>query len=150
MMKAETGKRQKIFAAISIIYFVAQMLLLQEYLFGWEIGDIVRGVVMVLVCVVLQHYTNYILLLTSSLIRATTAKLVLDGIGLAVNLVFIPINWFTTMFLSVEGSHHYACLNWLVGLYASFIVVYIIKLVVDIVEVKKKSPVGQEMHFAEM
>lgn len=149
MMKAETGKRQNIFAAVSIIYFIVQMLLFQEYLLGWGTGEIMRGIVMVLVCLVLQHYTNYILLLTSSLIRAATAKLVLDGIGLAVNIVCIPMNWFTAMFLSAEGSHHYACLNWLVGVYASFIVVYIIKLVTDIVEVRKKAPAGKDVPLAE-
>ena len=134
----ESWRRQIGFIVVTIIYCMMQFLLWVEFSVGITPKNLLSGVVSALLLCLLQVYTNYMIMLVSCSILAAIPRVVIDVLGMLFNVVYTPFYYVLVSILSIEGSHNYSLFDVLMIVYASFILVYLIKLVVDIIEINKQ------------
>ena len=85
--------------------------------------------------IVAQAYTHYIILLVSCAVPNLLAKIIIDVVGLLFNIIYSPVYGFASSFFAMytPGDAYL----YQVYVFVSFIIVYVVKLVVDIVEYVK-------------
>ena len=141
----ESWRKQKGFIVITILYCLTQFLLWLEFTEGITPMNLLEGVLIALLLSLLQVYTNYMIMLVSCSILPAIPRVVIDVLGMLFNVVYTPFCYVLVTILSIEGAHNYGLFNVLIIVYASFILVYLIKLVVDIIEIMKQKSLKKEM-----
>ena len=141
----ESWRKQIGFVVITILYCLTQFLLWLEFTEGITPMNLLEGVLIALLLSLLQVYTNYMIMLVSCSILPAIPRVVIDVLGMLFNVVYTPFYYVLVTILSIEGAHNYGLFNVLIIVYASFILVYLIKLVVDIIEIMKQKSLKKEM-----
>ncbi len=137
----ESIKNQIGFVIVTGIYMVVHFLVSKD-IFGSadSLGDwflnLFAGVMFTCIELCAQAYTHYILLVISCAVPKRSVKIIIDIVGLLFNIAFSPIYYFASAFFSIESPgddylHH-------VYIYVSFVVVYIMKLIIDVVAYRKE------------
>ncbi|MBQ9984080.1 MAG: hypothetical protein IJP29_05775 [Lachnospiraceae bacterium] len=129
-------KKQIGFVIVTVIYMIAQMVVskcLNQSIESLEdVLDLFLGTVfLTIVEIVCLAYGHYFLLLISCAVPKYSIKIIIDIVGLLFNVAYSPIYYFASAFFSIEtpGDDYLHQ----VGIFVSFILVYIVKLVVDII-----------------
>lgn len=132
----ESMKKQKGFVIITIVYIIAQIVVskcLNQSIKSFE--DVLTLFLFVVFFTIIEMgclaYGHYFLLLISCAVPNYFIKIIIDIIGVLFNIVYSPIYYFASAFFSIEtpGDDYL----YQVGIFVSFILVYIVKLVVDII-----------------
>lgn len=112
-------------------FFVSKDIFQSVDSFGDLLLDVFGAIVLTVIETCFQAYTHYFILLISCAVKKCSVKIIIDVVGLLFNIVFSPIYYYASAFFSIESPGDDYLQH--VYIYVSFILVYIVKLIVDIV-----------------